>query len=143
MLFSQPTERVVMKTESLASLNPRLFDVAFTGEPLQCHEGDGTCAALRKAYRFAGSAMRQEEANLYKYVMDVDGEPISHSPSLTLMRKRLRQRVVWTLSSTSGEQVCGVKVYRYGVASSQLLPVLTCVVAFVEWYTDRIMPWLH
>ena len=49
------------------SLNAAYFDVAFTGEPLQCDEGDGTCAAVKRTYRFA-DLMDTDQANDYKYV---------------------------------------------------------------------------
>jgi hypothetical protein len=55
----------------MADLNPALFDVAFTGEPVQCHDGDGTCDALKRTYRFAGHMA--DEANEYRYIIDSDG----------------------------------------------------------------------
>lgn len=61
-----------------AALSDRYFDVAFTGEPLQCDEADGTCAAVKRTFRFAPS-MGAAEANQYRYVIDVDG---NGTPSL-------------------------------------------------------------
>ena len=56
---------------SLASLNPGYFDVLFTGEPLQCT--DGACEAMLRHLPFAKEGMGAEEANTYKYILDVDG----------------------------------------------------------------------
>lgn len=55
----------------LASLNPGYFDVLFTGEPLQCT--DGACEAMLRHLPFAKESMTAEEANTYKYILDVDG----------------------------------------------------------------------
>ncbi|KZS91031.1 hypothetical protein SISNIDRAFT_517630 [Sistotremastrum niveocremeum HHB9708] len=53
-----------------ASLNAALVDVAFTGRPVQCDRV--TCAILEKEYEFR-KKQTPEEANRYKYFLDVDG----------------------------------------------------------------------
>ena len=67
--------------EDNAALSARYFDVAFTGAPLQCDEGDGTCAAVKRTYRFAPS-MSAATANQYRYVIDVDGNGASSAKLL-------------------------------------------------------------
>jgi hypothetical protein len=98
----------VIANLSNADLNYQLFDVAFTGEPVQCHEFDGTCDAIRNSYRF-DEVMNQNEANDYKYVIDIDG------------------------NGWSG---------RYHRLLSTRSVVLKST-AFVEWYQDRIQPWVQ
>lgn len=59
---------------SLRNLNAQFFDVAFTGKPIACREDDGTCQSMSTHLHWADkSFMINEEANEYKYVMDVDG----------------------------------------------------------------------
>lgn len=71
-MLATPNNRLTVTSRSLADLNAHLFDVAFAGQPIQC-AGDGTCEAVQRLYRFTQIKMKQEEANQYKYVMDVDG----------------------------------------------------------------------
>lgn len=54
-------------------LNAKYLDVAFTGQPIQCNEADGTCDELREGYDFREESMSHHEALQYKYVLDVDG----------------------------------------------------------------------
>ena len=58
---------------ALSILNPAYFDVLFTGQPIQCDLNDGTCDAVARHLPFTDKQMKQEEANRYKYVFDVDG----------------------------------------------------------------------
>lgn len=49
----------------LSELNPRFFDIQFTGSPIQCNEQDGTCAAVERQLPFTNTHMNQEQANKY------------------------------------------------------------------------------
>ncbi|GAA98055.1 glycosyltransferase family 90 protein [Mixia osmundae IAM 14324] len=64
--------RLRQTVASSHALNTAFLDVAFAGEPTQCNHGDGTCAILKRDYRFEDS-MGPSEANLYKFVFDTDG----------------------------------------------------------------------
>lgn len=67
-------ETLVAIDASLAALSHRYFDIAFTGKPIACREDDGTCQAMSTHLHWAKSSfMSNEEANQYRYVMDVDG----------------------------------------------------------------------
>lgn len=57
----------------ISELNEQFFDILFTGEPLQCADHDGTCESMKRHLPFAKKGMRQEEANTFKYIFDVDG----------------------------------------------------------------------
>lgn len=59
--------------ENLGHLNKQMFDVLFTGEPQQCNVGDGTCERMKHHLPFASKRMQPQQANQYKYVLDVDG----------------------------------------------------------------------
>lgn len=48
------------------------FDIAYSGKPEQCDANDGTCDVLRQEFRFA-NAVKADEDNDHKYVLDVDG----------------------------------------------------------------------
>ncbi|KAF9450836.1 glycosyltransferase family 90 protein [Macrolepiota fuliginosa MF-IS2] len=55
-----------------AQMFPSLFDVSFAAAPINCFEGDGTCAVLESRFEFRPH--QSVRASLgYKYVMDVDG----------------------------------------------------------------------
>jgi hypothetical protein len=58
---------------SLADLNPRFYDIVFTGGPIQCEQNDGSCDAVARHLPFTEKGMNQDQANQYKYVFDVDG----------------------------------------------------------------------
>lgn len=62
--------KACQSNHSAASLTSKFYDVAFTGEPVQCDTADGTCAAVKRAYHF-GDTKTREEANAYKYLLDV------------------------------------------------------------------------
>lgn len=59
--------------ESLDQLNKRYFDIKFAGGPVSCSQDDGTCERMKHHLPFTSDRMDQAEANLYKYVIDVDG----------------------------------------------------------------------
>jgi hypothetical protein len=52
------------------SLTERYFDFAFAGRPMQCTPE--LCDLLPQMFRFEGK-MTFEEANQYRYILDVDG----------------------------------------------------------------------
>lgn len=60
-------------TPDLSPLNKRLFDVLLAGGPKQCSVSDGTCEIMKRILPFAESSMSEEQGNLYKYVLDVNG----------------------------------------------------------------------
>lgn len=68
--MSEKKEQTSVNIFTNSELNSKYFDVAFTGEPVQCVQADGTCDALKRDYRFAPN-MNYEQANEYRYVMDV------------------------------------------------------------------------
>lgn len=93
----------------LPNLNEQFFDILFTGEPLQCANHDGTCESMKRHLPFAKKGMRQEEANTFKYIFDVDGNGWSG-------------RFHRLMSS------------KAAVLKSQ---------GFVEWWGDRVQPWVQ
>ena len=63
---------------AIDQLSRRYFDVSFAGDPVQCDDSDGSCAAVRRGYAFAqrrvtadGHNFDQSQANQYRYVVDV------------------------------------------------------------------------
>ena len=60
-------------TEPVVDINERYTDIAFSGRPGQCDEGDGTCDALSRIFKWH-SGMGQEEANNYKYIFDMGND---------------------------------------------------------------------
>lgn len=100
---------LISYVDNLESLNKQYFDILFTGEPLQCVDYDGTCESMKRHLPFAEKGMRQEEANTYKYIFDVDGNGWSG-------------RFHRLMSS------------KAAVLKSQ---------GFVEWWGDRVQPWVQ
>lgn len=47
------------------------FDVAYSGQPVQCSSKDTTCKLLQHEFRF-DKGLNNDEENTYKYVLDVD-----------------------------------------------------------------------
>ncbi|WAR53612.1 hypothetical protein PtB15_3B120 [Puccinia triticina] len=54
----------------LAQVNPQWFDIGFVGEPIQCEPP--VCQQLKQMIHFH-EWVGDEQANLYKYALDVDG----------------------------------------------------------------------
>lgn len=50
----------------------RYLDFGFAGQPTQCNEADGSCAAVAAAIQF-DEPLTWNTANDYKYMLDVDG----------------------------------------------------------------------
>ncbi|BGP16485.1 hypothetical protein JCM10213_001178 [Rhodosporidiobolus nylandii] len=65
-------ESLVEKNVSTLSLMNRYVDFAFTGREGQCSEEDGSCEAVRELFDFQ-RAFGWNEANEYKYMLDLDG----------------------------------------------------------------------
>ncbi|KAG6844252.1 hypothetical protein H0H87_008424 [Tephrocybe sp. NHM501043] len=51
-------------------INPAMMDIAFTGEPVGCHEE--TCPELQRTYEWR-KRQGSEETGKFKYIIDVDG----------------------------------------------------------------------
>ncbi|KAJ8294136.1 Beta-1,2-xylosyltransferase 1 [Rhodotorula toruloides] len=47
------------------------FDVAYSGQPVQCSSKDTTCKILQHEFRF-DKGLTNDEENTYKYVLDID-----------------------------------------------------------------------
>ncbi|KLT40244.1 hypothetical protein CC85DRAFT_249776 [Cutaneotrichosporon oleaginosum] len=58
--------------QDVGSANTARFDMAFVDAPIQCDDGDGTCAEIAAEYPYRQRVSR-EEADAHKYVVDVDG----------------------------------------------------------------------
>ncbi|GAA5854421.1 hypothetical protein JCM8547_001815 [Rhodosporidiobolus lusitaniae] len=65
-------ESLVEKNVSTLALAKRYLDFAFTGKEGQCSEKDGSCDAVKKLFDFQ-RAFGWNEANEYKYLLDLDG----------------------------------------------------------------------
>lgn len=96
-------------TAPLSSLNPRYFDISFVGGPFQCSKDDGTCESMARHLPFTKQEMTFDQANEYKYVIDIDGNGWSGRFD-RLMRSNS------AVLKSSG---------------------------FVEWWSDRVQPWLQ
>lgn len=94
---------------TLSELNPEWFDVQFAGKFWGCDKKDGTCDALARHLPLTQEYMSTEEANMYKYIFDVDGNGWSGR-----FHRLLRSKSA-ILKST----------------------------ATVEWWNDRIQPWVQ
>ncbi|KAG6820335.1 hypothetical protein H0H93_001995 [Arthromyces matolae] len=74
VLLSSSSEEDVRIGEGIeiprARINPAIFDVAFAGEPGQCHED--TCPELRERYEWR-KRQGSKETGQFKYIIDVDG----------------------------------------------------------------------
>ncbi|KAJ8294104.1 Beta-1,2-xylosyltransferase 1 [Rhodotorula toruloides] len=66
------TESLVEKKVKTIELMDKYIDFAFTGKAGQCSEEDGSCDAVRKLFDFQ-RAFGWNEANEYKYMLDLDG----------------------------------------------------------------------
>ncbi|BGP32207.1 hypothetical protein JCM10296v2_003987 [Rhodotorula toruloides] len=66
------TESLVEKKVKTIDLMDKYIDFAFTGKAGQCSEEDGSCDAVRKLFDFQ-RAFGWNEANEYKYMLDLDG----------------------------------------------------------------------
>ncbi|GAA6014641.1 hypothetical protein JCM11491_000179 [Sporobolomyces phaffii] len=66
------TEHLVEKRVATQQLMDRYVDFAFTGREGQCSEEDGSCGAVRKLFDFQ-KTFGWNEANEYKYMLDLDG----------------------------------------------------------------------
>lgn len=86
-MLADADDKMQVVERSMADLNSAYFDVAFAGQPIQC-ENDGTCDAVKRTYRFSDRQMGQEEANMYKYVIDVDGKFFAFGWKQVLMHRR-------------------------------------------------------
>ncbi|KAJ3990207.1 glycosyl transferase family 90-domain-containing protein [Lentinula detonsa] len=51
---------------------PAMLDIAFTGEVINCEEGDGTCGELRDMFEWR-KRVSFTDAGKYKYILDIDG----------------------------------------------------------------------
>ncbi|GAA6028212.1 hypothetical protein JCM8097_006919 [Rhodosporidiobolus ruineniae] len=65
-------ESLIEKNVSTLALMNRYVDFAFTGKEGQCSEDDGSCEAVRQMFDFQRS-FGWNEANEYKYMLDLDG----------------------------------------------------------------------
>ncbi|BGP40375.1 hypothetical protein JCM10449v2_004337 [Rhodotorula kratochvilovae] len=65
-------ESLVEKRVGTQKLMDRYVDFAFTGREGQCDVDDGSCAAVRKLFDFQRT-FGWNEANEYKYLLDLDG----------------------------------------------------------------------
>ncbi|GAA5892056.1 hypothetical protein JCM5296_004041 [Sporobolomyces johnsonii] len=65
-------ESLVEKNVSTMALMNRYVDFAFTGKEGQCDEEDGSCDAVRQLFDFQRT-FGWNEANEYKYLLDLDG----------------------------------------------------------------------
>lgn len=65
-------ESIVEREVKNEVLMNRYLDFAFSGKQNQCTQKDGTCDALKKVFEFE-RAMGWNEANEYKYMLDLDG----------------------------------------------------------------------
>ncbi|KAK4053911.1 hypothetical protein OIO90_003748 [Microbotryomycetes sp. JL221] len=73
--FDSPTangDAIVERNVSTADLMQRYVDFAFTGKAGQCSEEDGSCQAVRDLFDFQ-RPFGWNEANEYKYMLDIDG----------------------------------------------------------------------
>ncbi|KAL8281153.1 hypothetical protein RQP46_006511 [Phenoliferia psychrophenolica] len=70
-------------TGPTADINAFYFDVGFSGTPIQCDPNDQTCQIMLQELRFLPT-MNKDRANLYKYVLDVDGNGASSDLSRLL-----------------------------------------------------------
>ncbi|GAA6001465.1 hypothetical protein JCM10207_006679 [Rhodosporidiobolus poonsookiae] len=68
----QGVESLVERNVSTLALMDRYVDFAFTGKEGQCSEEDGSCEAVRQLFDFQ-RAFGWNEANEYKYMLDLDG----------------------------------------------------------------------
>ncbi|BGP24738.1 glycosyltransferase family 90 protein [Rhodotorula toruloides] len=68
----QGIESLVEKKVKTIELMDKYIDFAFTGKAGQCSEEDGSCDAVRKLFDFQ-RAFGWNEANEYKYMLDLDG----------------------------------------------------------------------
>ena len=65
-------ESLVEKRVATLDLIDRYVDFAFTGREGQCSVEDGSCDAVRKLFDFQPT-FGWNEANEYKYMLDLDG----------------------------------------------------------------------
>jgi len=65
-------ESLVEKQVPTMDLMERYVDFAFTGREGQCSEEDGSCQAVRDTFDFQRT-FGWNEANEYKYMLDLDG----------------------------------------------------------------------
>lgn len=68
-------KRSIINAASLqnkGTANARLFDMAFVDGPIQCEHEDGTCHALATEYPYR-PRVDHDQADMHKYVVDVDG----------------------------------------------------------------------
>ncbi|GAA5828833.1 hypothetical protein JCM11251_005889 [Rhodosporidiobolus azoricus] len=65
-------ESLVEKSVPTKQLLDKYVDFAFTGKEGQCDEEDGSCEAVRQLFDFQ-RAFGWNEANEYKYMLDLDG----------------------------------------------------------------------
>lgn len=65
-------ESLVEKQVPTMDLMQRYVDFAFTGREGQCSEEDGSCQAVRDTFEFQRT-FGWNEANEYKYMLDLDG----------------------------------------------------------------------
>ncbi|KAK4054449.1 hypothetical protein OIV83_000943 [Microbotryomycetes sp. JL201] len=73
--FDTPTatgDVIAERNVSTSELMDRYIDFAFTGKAGQCSEEDGSCQAVRDLFDFQ-RPFGWNEANEYKYMLDIDG----------------------------------------------------------------------
>ncbi|KAA1138934.1 hypothetical protein PGTUg99_030169 [Puccinia graminis f. sp. tritici] len=114
----------------LAKVNSEWFDIEFVGKPIQCEPP--ACQELKDMINFQ-EWVGQEQANLYKYALDVDGNGWSGRFHKLLSSNRVVIKVSpTTLFSFNGSLI----FIRSAMIASQNT-------IFPEWYADRIQPWYH
>lgn len=65
-------ESIVERVVPTSTLVDRYLDFAFSGQPEQCTEKDGSCDAVKKIIDFTPT-VGWNVANEYKYMLDIDG----------------------------------------------------------------------
>lgn len=112
---------------STADINEFYFDVAFAGTPTQCNKIDDTCDLIAKELKFLPK-MNKDRLNLYKYLLDVDGNGPSGD-----FRRYLSVCPLFALASSE-------LTFNLAYCSGSGSVVLKSTI-FREWWSRRIMPW--
>jgi len=121
-------EAIAEHNVSTSALMERYIDFAFTGKAGQCSEEDGSCGAVRDLIDFQ-PAFGWNQANEYKYLLDIDGNAWSG-------------RFHRLLSSNS--VVLKTTIFPEWYVSSRLLPLLAELTPSSSLrYAGWIVPWVQ
>lgn len=121
----------------LPRLNERYLDAGYVGDLHQCTPDEGGCEAIPKHIKTV-KGMDWESQNDYKYIVDMDGNAWSGRFHRLMASNSLVLKSTVGLAGRSPPSFPRPTSTDSGALPNDHRPQI-----FPEWYSERIMPWVH